>query len=91
MKEEKYVINAEMEELIVQDTVVLMTGEIERVFVLDEIEYKIWKIFDKSVEIAEALKLFKESVINVCILDEDFLEYVNQLIKNNLLVVCEND
>lgn len=82
----KYKINSTYEIIVNGEITALFTGEVDKVFVLNKIESKIFKQFESPKEPENAYEDFSHHVNDVVILKEDYLNFFNQLIEKNLII-----
>lgn len=86
----KYVINREFDRIDNEKKTILFTGVVENVYILNEIETRIWSLFDCACSINEAYEKFDTENSNIVVKKEDFLDFVGQLIFRNIIILSND-
>ena len=86
----KYVINQEFERIDDENKTILFTGTVEKVYILNEIETQILKLFDTPCFINEAHEKFNTVTSQVKVKKEDFFDFVEQLIIRRILILSND-
>lgn len=80
------IINNNFEVLICDDKLALISGDVEHVYILNQIESEIWKTFEKDLTIEESYNFFIDRCKSVYISKSDYAEFVNTMKYNGILV-----
>ncbi len=83
----KYVINQEFDRIEDEKKTILFTGVVENVYILNEIETRIWRLFDCACTIDEAYEKFDTKNSDIVVKKEDFFDFVGQLILRNIIML----
>ncbi|MBR2463975.1 MAG: hypothetical protein IKB41_00885 [Clostridia bacterium] len=87
----KYIINKDFDKIDNDNNkTILFTGVVENVYILNEIETKIWELFTQSCEINEAYAKFNSIEPKVSVKKEDFYDFVEQLISKRILILSND-
>jgi len=86
----KYIINQGFDKIDDENKTVLFTGAVENVYILNEIETQIWKLFDRPCSINEAHEKFNTVTSQVKVKKEDFFDFVEQLIIRRILILSND-
>lgn len=85
-----YIINQDFDKIDDENRTVLFTGTVENVYILNEIETQIWRLFDSPCSIYKAHEKFNAPPCQVKVEQEDFFEFVEQLIIRRILVLTND-
>ena len=83
----KYIINQDFDKIDDDNKTILFTGNVDNVYILNEIETQIWKLFTNSCTINEAYIRFNTSTSQINIKKEDFNGFIEQLITKRILIL----
>ena len=86
----KYIINQDFDKMDDENKTILFTGTVENVYILNEIETQIWKLFDHPCFINEAHEKFNTVTSQVKVKKEDFFDFVEQLIIRRILILSND-
>ncbi len=86
----KYIINQDFDKIDDENKTILFTGTVENVYILNEIETQIWKLFDRPCFITEAHEKFDTVTSQVKVKKEDFFDFVEQLIIMRILILSND-
>ena len=83
-----YIQNNKFEVICNNQATMLFKDNIDKIYVLNKIEEKIWSLFGNSIKLEDAYEQFINSDIDVNITKEDFSEFIEQLISNKIIIEC---
>lgn len=86
----RYIINRDFDKIDNENKTILLTGTVEKVYILNEIETQIWKLFDCPCSINEAHRNFNTVISKVKVKKEDFFDFVEQLIARRILILSND-
>jgi len=87
----KYKKNPDYEVSDMEEYIVLFTGNLEQVFIIDKSEIELFNIFDRSISIDGAvgliIGLYAENETDRINIENDCKDFLQKLIKNKILIV----
>ena len=86
----KYIINQNFDIIDDKNKIILFTGTVENVYILNEIETQIWKLFICPCSTNEAYKKFDTVNSQVKVKKEDFCNFLEQLIVRRILILSDD-
>lgn len=86
----KYIINQEYDKLGEENKTILFMGAVDNVYILNEIETQIWHLFDTPCSINEVYVKFNTINNKVKIREEDFFDFIKQLIIRRILIISND-
>ena len=82
----KYIANQNFDKIDDEKKVILFTENVDNVYILNEIEMKIWRLFSDFSDINDAYVKFGALINQVKVTKEDFYDFVEQLIEKGVLI-----
>lgn len=87
----RYTVNQTFDRIESENKVVVFTGNVDKVFVFNEVEAKILSIFSNVYSIDDAFFEFNNKCDNVIVKKSDFYDFVKHLIEKEILIEIAND
>ena len=82
----KYIANQNFDKIDDEEKVILFTENVDNVYILNEIETQIWRLFSDFSDMNEAYVKFGALINQVKVTKEDFCDFVEQLIEKGVLI-----